>query len=70
MKFKQLTQDDKNLIKSAYSREASKRSVQEGLASTFGVNTRTIRNWAKKLGLTGAELSKDFKVLVYDIETS
>ena len=70
MKFKQLTQDDKNLIKSAYSTEVSKQSVQEGLASTFGVNTRTIRNWAKKLGLTGAELSKDFKILVYDIETS
>ncbi len=70
MKFKQLTQDDKNLIKSAYSREVSKQSTQESLASTFGVRTRTIRNWAKKLGLTGEELSKDFRVLIYDIETS
>ena len=69
MKFTQLTQEDKNLIKTAYSRNALKSEVQTNLAQTFGVHTRTIRKWAKRLGLTGTELSKDFKVLVYDIET-
>ena len=53
MKFKQLTQDDKNLIKSAYSRESSKQSTQESLASTFGVKTRTIRNYARKKRFCG-----------------
>jgi len=70
MRFKDLTQDDKNLIKASYNRAVSREATQNLLAETFGVTTRTVRNWAKKLGLVNDELSNDFKVMVYDIETS
>jgi len=70
MEFKNLSKDDKALIVAAYNRDVSKTDTQSNLASMFGVTTRTVRKWAKNLGLTGAELSSDFKILIYDIETS
>lgn len=70
MRFKDLTQDDKNLIKASYNRATSRESAQKLIAETFGVTSRTVRNWAKNLGLSGDELSDDFKIMVYDIETS
>ena len=71
MTFKQLTDSDKELIRLSYRREDSKQEVQKQLSSTFGVSRRTIRNWAKDLGLTGDDVTTDsFRVMVYDIETS
>ena len=70
MKYKQLTQDDKNLIKASYNRAISRESAQKLIAETFGVTSRTVRNWAKNLGLCGDELDSNFKIMVYDIETS
>lgn len=71
MTFKQLTDSDKELIRVSYRREDSKLQVQKNLASTFGVTQRTIRNWAKDLGLTGDDTTNEsFRVMVYDIETS
>ena len=70
MRFNNLTQEDKNLIKAAYAREVSRERVQKELSATFGVTTRTIRNWAFDLGLISTDIAHDFKVMVYDIETS
>ncbi len=70
MKFKQLTELDKELIRTSYAREELKSKIQADLSSTFGVSKRTIRRWANELGLTGESLSTDFRVMIYDIETS
>lgn len=70
MKYSDLSNEDKAVIIAAYNRESSQADTQSSLASMFGVTTRTIRNWANSLGLTGVELSNDFKIMVYDIETS
>ena len=71
MNFKQLTDVDKELIKVSYRREDSKSKAQNQLASTFGVTTRTVRQWAQNLGLTGDNTTTDsFRVMIYDIETS
>ena len=70
MKYSDLSKEDKAVIVAAYNRESSQANTQSNLASMFGVTTRTIRNWANSLGLTGVELSSDFRIMVYDIETS
>jgi len=70
MNYSNLSTEDKAVIIAAYNRESSQADTQSNLASMFGVTTRTVRQWAKNLGLTGVELSNDFKVMVYDIETS
>lgn len=70
MKYSDLSKEDKAVIVAAYNRESSKANTQSNLASMFGVTTRTVRNWANSLGLTGVELSSDFKIMIYDIETS
>ena len=70
MKYSNLSTEDKDLIKAAYSRQDSQSNIQSNLSATFGVTTRTVRTWANNLGLTGVELSNDFRVMVYDIETS
>ena len=70
MKYSDLSKEDKAVIVAAYNRESSQANTQSNLASMFGVTTRTIRNWANNLGLTGVELSSDFRIMIYDIETS
>ena len=50
MKYSNLSTEDKNLIIAAYNREASQQDTQNNLAGMFGVSTRSIRRWAKKLG--------------------
>lgn len=70
MKYSDLSKEDKAVIIAAYNRESSQANTQSNLASMFGVTTRTIRNWANNLGLTGVELSSDFRIMIYDIETS
>ena len=71
MTLKQLTDADKELIRVAYRREDSKKNIQEQLAGIFGVNVRTIRTWAKELGLVDAHtVSSQYRVMIYDIETS
>jgi DNA polymerase elongation subunit (family B) len=46
-----------------------KKSIQRGLASLFGVSSRTIRSWAKWLDV-GSRYGTTANILVYDIETS
>lgn len=69
MKFKQLTQDDKNLITAHYNRAGNKRDTQNALGEIFGVSGRSVRSWAKKLNLVKTNESTDFRVMIYDIET-
>ena len=72
MKFKDLSKSDKDLITRAYSGDKKRKKVQKKLASEFGVTTRTIRNWAKKLGVgvMTSNITNPSKVMIYDIETS
>ena len=70
MRFKQLTDTSLELIRDVYSDESSREVSQQLLANHFGVSGRTIRNWAKKLGLTGVESNPSSRVMIYDIETS
>ncbi len=74
--FKTLTLEDKNYITKAYAdakeNDILMADVQRRLATRYGVTRRTIRNWAKSLGLNLniESITNPFKVLVYDIETS
>lgn len=70
MNFKQLTDTSIDFIKAMYSTMRSREQAQDLLALHFGVSTRTIRNWANKLGLTGEVATSNNRVMVYDIETS
>lgn len=70
MRFNELTQDDKNLIRASYNRGVARDETQTLLAATLGTSKRSIRRWAKDLGIVSDETSNDFKVMVYDIETS
>lgn len=76
MKFKKLTQSDKDLIERYYQRadkgEFSRLEAQSKLADKFNVIPRTIRHWAKKLeiGVMAKNIVSPSKVMVYDIETS
>lgn len=45
-------------------------NVQKNLSLSFRVTERTIRNWARNLGLVSSENNPNYRILVYDIETS
>lgn len=72
MKFKHLTKTDIENITAKY-RSGSPRSViQEQIADEYDVHTRTVRKWAKRLGLGQTTVFTDDnkpKILIYDIET-
>ena len=72
MKFKKLTQVDKDLIVRMYEKCDSRAEAQEKLADRFNVHTRTIRKWAKRMevGVMAKNLTNPHKILIYDIETS
>ncbi len=70
MKFKQLNESEKLFISTMYTIQESRKGAQQMLALHFGVSERTIRTWAKDLGITGVETNVSSKVMVYDIETS
>jgi len=68
--FKNLSPDDLDLIRYGYQDKSKGRlEIQKELAEYFNVNKRTIRDWAKKIGISG-EIPKNAKIMVYDIETS
>lgn len=79
MRYKELTSVDKDLIKRVYAPNykingelLSMAEKQDKLATYFGVTTRAIRKWAKKmeLGLMRKNIVNPSKILIYDIETS
>lgn len=70
MRFENLTRDDKDLILKVYDTNRDNKSkAQQILAEHFDVTTRSIRNWARRLGENSNEFDST-KVLVYDLETS
>lgn len=81
-KFKKLTAGDIAVIKGLYGNpDKTKEQAQSELATIYGVNPRTIRKWAKRLGINvrvktseiegvAPEQSVPAKVLVFDIETA
>lgn len=72
MKFKNLTQQDLDLIRKIYKDSDTRKEAQEKIADIFKINERTTRRWANKieLGLMKSNIVNPSKILIYDIETS
>lgn len=72
MIFKELSQEDKDIIIKEYKDCESREEAQEKLAKYFNVAKRTIRKWANKLeiGLMTKNIVNLNKILIYDIETT
>ena len=74
--YRNLSEDDRELIKSRYALSKSEdvflSDIQKDLAEHFDVTPRTIRNWARsmELGVLNKNRVNPAKVLTYDIETS
>ena len=71
MNFNKLTEQDFDLIRKEYNKNTYRKEVQESLAEYFNVRKRTIRKWAKKLGVgvLSKNITNSSKILIYDIET-
>lgn len=72
MIFKELSQEDKDIIIKEYKDCESREEAQEKLAKYFNVTERTIRKWANKLeiGLMTKNIVSPNNILIYDIETT
>lgn len=76
MKFKHLSQSDKDMITRAYhlcdTKDGNREETQESLGKLFGVSTRTIRRWANRLqvGVMAKNIINPSRIMIYDIETS
>jgi DNA polymerase elongation subunit (family B) len=69
MEFKELVQEDLDLITKVYKESESRKQAQSKLAIMFNVTERTIRNWVKYIGIVGDDNISPAKILIYDIET-
>jgi hypothetical protein len=69
MEFKELLQEDLDLITKVYKESESRKQAQSKLAIMFNVTERTIRNWVKYIGIVGDDNISPAKILIYDIET-
>ena len=71
MKFKHLTQKDIEEITARYRSGNPRALIQEDIAAAYGVHTRTVRKWARRLGLgvTEEPSKPKARILIYDIET-
>jgi hypothetical protein len=70
-KFKNLSQDEIKLITVMYKDDTLTRSsIQKKLGVKYGVEPRTIRDWANKLGLIDVIPIQSQRIMIYDIETS
>ena len=70
MKETELKEEDIAYFKKMYEMSDSREEAQKTLAKQFGVVERTIRKWAKTIGLGTVNQLDDSKIMVYDIETS
>jgi len=72
MKFKDLSESDKDLIVKVYKESDSRKVAQKTLSNKFDVSRRSIRTWSARLGQ--GQLAKNIvnpsNIMVYDIETS
>ncbi|MCK5015691.1 MAG: ribonuclease H-like domain-containing protein [Candidatus Peribacteraceae bacterium] len=71
MQFKNLTKRDIDLIRNTYEKNPSRKNGQMALSTLFDVDRRTIRKWAKKLGIgvLSTNIVDPAKIMIYDIET-
>ena len=71
MTFKELSQEDKDIIRKKYKECESREKAQQELSEYFDVSERTIRKWANNLeeGLLPQNIRDPYKILIYDIET-
>ncbi len=70
-KFKELDQEDLLYIRELYEdKNISQSYTQTELSNFFNVSTRTIRAWAKNIGVGSAKPLNKQRIMVYDIETS
>jgi uncharacterized protein YprB with RNaseH-like and TPR domain len=68
---KRLNQKNKQYLIDLYSSDRPRKEVELELSELLNVSQRTVRNYAKNLGLTFSQKDVvDSKVMVYDIETS
>jgi predicted phosphodiesterase len=64
MRFNQLSEKDTNYINEVYTGPATRAEADRQLSEHFNVSERTIRNWARTLGLTGSSESSMEEVIV------
>lgn len=62
MKFKKLTEEQKGHICEVYLNSKFAQDADKTLSEDYNVSERTVRNWARKLGLTGGRDVKDIEV--------
>ena len=70
MRFKDLKFNDFSVITDAYQSGRPKSEIQSELSETYGVDKRTIRHWANRIGLGHLKPVHTAKIMIYDIETS
>lgn len=70
MKFKELSEQDKDLIKHLYNSCETRKEAQEEISKLFGITERGVRKWANRLELGLNKQNQIGKILIYDIETS
>lgn len=72
MKYKKLKEEDFDLIRKTYKDSESKLKAQQSLSEHYNVSERTIRLWAKKIGVgvMAKNVITPAKIMIYDIETS
>lgn len=71
MNFRELKEEDFDLIRKVYKESESKDEAQETLSDKYDVSKRTIRKWAHQIGvgLMKQNISNPSNILIYDIET-
>lgn len=72
MNFNNLKEQDFDLIRKEYKEKDSKKEAQASLSEYYNVSKRTIRKWAKKIGVgvMSNNVINGSKIMIYDIETS
>lgn len=72
MNFNDLKEQDFDLIRKEYKEQDSKKEAQKSLSEYFNVAERTIRKWAKKIGVgvMTNNVINGSKIMIYDIENS
>ena len=65
-----LTKKQRLRLVEMYQTNLSRLEIQEKLSEEFKVTKRTIRNYAREIGVTGEASNSKRRVMTYDIETS
>ena len=71
MKFKKLTETEKDIIIQLYESDKSRDEVQDIISDRYNISKRSVRNWARKLevGQMSKNITDPSRIMIYDIET-